>query len=98
MKFIKQDFEFYFASTKQGCFFKKIFFFNKKKFFSGKKNKRDFQSLLNGQMVSIVSPAEMLSKNDAENNLQERQNGTVTEIFSKISALVGNALRKRIKS
>jgi hypothetical protein len=48
-------------------------------------------------MVSIVSPAEILSKNEVGKNLKNRQNGTITEIFSKISALVGNSLRNRIK-
>ena len=49
-------------------------------------------------MVSIVSPPEIVqsSNNDEGNNLQGRQNGSVAEIFSKISALVGNALRNRI--
>ena len=58
---------------------------------------RDFVNLFSGHMVSIIAPAEILSKNEVGKNLQNRQNGTITDIFSKISALVGNSLRNRIK-
>ena len=64
---------------------------------SGNEEKRDYKNLLNGHMVSVISPPEMLSSNDAGLDFQKRQMGNVTEIFSRISSLIGNALRQRIE-